>query len=85
MLFTLSTQATLGTMTFYYIHINTWVSDYYRKSQKTVLIALCAQVNLSRKVHFFRILFSDLRSSFLRVHSVPEQYQRSLFRGRRLD
>ncbi|GMS94691.1 hypothetical protein PENTCL1PPCAC_16866 [Pristionchus entomophagus] len=40
MLFTLTTQIALATMTFYYIHINTWVSDYYRKSQQTVLIAL---------------------------------------------
>lgn len=40
------TAVSLSTMTFYHIHINTMVSDNYRRAQRTVLIALCAQVIL---------------------------------------
>ncbi|KAF8370464.1 hypothetical protein PRIPAC_76893 [Pristionchus pacificus] len=40
------TAVSLSTMTFYHIHINTMVSDNYRRAQRTVLIALCAQTSV---------------------------------------
>lgn len=69
------TAVSLSTMTFYHIHINTMVSDNYRRSQRTVLIALCAQVCKCGKVTVRS--FSDNSSTSLCIRPLCEHIERT--------
>ncbi|GMS92457.1 hypothetical protein PENTCL1PPCAC_14632, partial [Pristionchus entomophagus] len=61
--------STLATMTFYYIHVNTSISEWYRKVQRTVLIALCAQTIVPLLLVYFPYA-NKLNAPFLRSEGI---------------
>ncbi|GMS93529.1 hypothetical protein PENTCL1PPCAC_15704, partial [Pristionchus entomophagus] len=69
LLVSFTSAASLSIMTFYHIHANTMVSDNYRKTQRTVLIALCAQTVVPI-ICVYTPYVTTLNSPFIGVKSI---------------
>ncbi|GMT03228.1 hypothetical protein PENTCL1PPCAC_25402, partial [Pristionchus entomophagus] len=69
MSFTFVTASALAVMTFHHIHVNSMVSEWQRKVQRTVLIALCAQTFVPLLCVYIPYT-NNLNTPFLRIRGI---------------